>query len=561
MEIGIILCIFFLCILIAFVRGAAEEKRKRLAYRESLRKTYSVLRPRNYSHDDWVNVPRLFKSRGGEFALDDITWNDLDMDRIYALIDKTQSQVGGQYLYDMLRRPKLDNHDLERMERHIDYYMSHEEERLDTQMALRDLGNTGKYSLYEYIEGLDNIKKQSNTKHIACIVALIASIAFIAVSGVVGVIALVVVLCYNVTTYMSEKNKVLPYVSVFGYIFRMVYCAENICGSKSDEIEDYTLHLKEEIKEISPFVKKSGVIFSINSSSGNPLDIVYTYVKMFTHVDLIQFNKILNFVRDHKETIRDLALDIGYIDALISVGGFRKSVPYYSKPKFVLDKGFTILEGYHPAIKAPVANSFESKHGMLLTGSNASGKSTFLKMTAINAILSQTINTALSKEYQAPMFRIYSSMSLRDNLEGGESYYIVEIKALKRICDATEDKTYDNPLLCFVDEVLRGTNTVERIAASTEIMKYLSKDDVYCFAATHDIELTHLLEDYYDNYHFEEDVKDGDVLFTYHLLEGRARTRNAIKLLSVIGFPTDIVEEATTLATQIQDLRVENIKR
>lgn len=86
-------------------------------------------------------------------------------------------------------------------------------------------------------------------------------------------------------------------------------------------------------------------------------------------------------------------------------------------------------------------------------------------------------------------------------------------------------------MLCFVDEVLRGTNTVERISASTEILKSLSAEQVLCFAATHDVELTELLAKEYDNYHFEEEIVEGDVRFNYRLLTGKATTRNAIKLL------------------------------
>ena len=127
----------------------------------------------------------------------------------------------------------------------------------------------------------------------------------------------------------------------------------------------------------------------------------------------------------------------------------------------------------------------------------------------------------------------------------------MEIKALKRIVDVAEKtlrSTDDIPLLCFVDEVLRGTNTVERIAASAQILEYLSQKGIYCFAATHDIELTHLLENSYDNYHFEEEVKDGDMLFSYHLLPERAQTRNAIRLLELIGFSDNIIQKADKLA-------------
>jgi DNA mismatch repair ATPase MutS len=108
-------------------------------------------------------------------------------------------------------------------------------------------------------------------------------------------------------------------------------------------------------------------------------------------------------------------------------------------------------------------------------------------------------------------------------------------------------------VLCFVDEVLRGTNTIERIAASTQILEKLSTSGVICFAATHDIELTHLLEDKYDNYHFREEVSGGDIIFPYQLLQGRAQTRNAIKLLEIIGFSEDVINNADEMARNFLD--------
>ena len=179
---------------------------------------------------------------------------------------------------------------------------------------------------------------------------------------------------------------------------------------------------------------------------------------------------------------------------------------------------------------------------MLITGSNASGKSTFLKTVAINCILAQTIHTCMADCFKASMFRVCSSMALRDDIEGGESYYIVEIKALKRIMD--ELRTEGAPVLCLVDEVLRGTNTVERIAASVQILRSLGIHKCLCFAATHDIELTQLLKGEYSNYHFEEKIEDNDISFSYKIISGRAKTRNAIKLLGIMGYSEEIVSKA-----------------
>ena len=137
-------------------------------------------------------------------------------------------------------------------------------------------------------------------------------------------------------------------------------------------------------------------------------------------------------------------------------------------------------------------------------------------------------------------------MALRDDIFQGESYYMVEIKSIKRILDAAEVK--GSKVLCFVDEVLRGTNTVERIAASTQILKKLADSNVECFAATHDIELTALLNNDFYICHFEGDVSDNDVKFDYILKEGPATTRNAIKLLGVLGYDENIVNRAQEMA-------------
>ena len=196
-------------------------------------------------------------------------------------------------------------------------------------------------------------------------------------------------------------------------------------------------------------------------------------------------------------------------------------------------------------------NSIRTERGVLVTGSNASGKSTFLKTVALGAVFAQTICTVPAKSFSAPFCRVMSSMSLRDDLSGGESYFMAEIRALKRILDACAKG--ETKVLCFVDEVLRGTNTVERIAASSRILQSLSGKGVLCFAATHDIELTHLLEDVYENYHFEETIEEGDISFNYLLKEGRAQSRNAIRLLEVMGYDERVIKEAEVMAERFME--------
>ena len=254
-------------------------------------------------------------------------------------------------------------------------------------------------------------------------------------------------------------------------------------------------------------------------------------------------------VKARKNELNEIYEILGILDASIAVASFREWLGEdgYCLPELVQsEKPFLKMEqGYHALIEEPVANSIHAEKCVLITGSNASGKSTFIKTVAINGILAQTIHTAVAASYKASYFKIFSSMALRDDLQGKESYYIVEIKSLKRILEQTGDKV---PVLCFVDEVLRGTNTLERIAASAQILRSFADTNTICFAATHDLELTQMLERHYDNYHFQEQIVEDEVVFDYSLQSGKAVSRNAIKLLGMMGYSKDIIKKAEELA-------------
>ena len=270
---------------------------------------------------------------------------------------------------------------------------------------------------------------------------------------------------------------------------------------------------------------------------------------MMTHVDIIIFNNLLKKINGNLEKIEKIYDFAGFLDASISVYLFRESIETYCIPK----KGAFIKASqiYHPLLTDPVKNDITAEKSVLLTGSNASGKSTFLKAVAVNVILAGAINTATAEEFFTPDFRIYSSMALRDSIQDGKSFFVVEIGSLKRIyAGSLESK---RPVICFVDEVLRGTNTVERIAASTAVLQEFAENGITCFAATHDIELTSTLSGLFDNYHFEEFVEDGEVKFPYKLLEGPSVSRNALQLIGQFGFPENAVKKARKMVEQFND--------
>lgn len=119
--------------------------------------------------------------------------------------------------------------------------------------------------------------------------------------------------------------------------------------------------------------------------------------------------------------------------------------------------------------------------------------------------------------------------------------FIKEIKYLKRML---EQLNVDRCTICIVDEILRGTNTRERIAASEAILEYLTKENCLVMVASHDQELTSLLQKQYDNYHFSEKIGEQDIEFDYKLYSGPATSQNAIRLLEYVGFPKKIIADA-----------------
>lgn len=537
-------------VIAVFAREAYRAKKAEKKFIKGLYEEYFRLSDKKYSPERFEKIGSYYLRHRKDGQIDDITWNDLGMDEIFRRMNYTLSASGEEYLYYTLRTPMQDNDETEHFEKLVNFFGEHPDERVRFQFRMNKLGYTGKYSLYDYIDNLDYLGERSNRKHLLFDFLFIPLIGMLWVNFSLGILGIVLLMVYNIASYFNEKNEMDPYVTSFAYILRLMAVCDELEKMKPDACGEELERIRTHKKKLQAMRRNSFWVMSGNSGGNAPgdiLNVVMDYIRMVFHVDLIKFNRMLNFLKGHIEDVDVLIGTLGYMETAVAVWIFRQSLENgWCLPEFTKAESVEMREGYHPLLDAPVKNSISAERGVLLTGSNASGKSTFLKTVAVNAILAQSIHTCMADGYRAPFFHVYSSMALRDDLSGGESYYIVEIKALKRILDAAA--AGERPVLCFVDEVLRGTNTVERIAASTQILCSLSGAGILCFAATHDIELTGLLENRFDNYHFEEDVKDGDICFNYRLQAGKATTRNAIKLLELMGYDEKIIEKASRQA-------------
>lgn len=488
------------------------------------------------------SVSSYFRNKNEKNIIDDITWNDLNMDDILKKINNTQSTAGSEILYDMLRNPLNNQQDLDKRNNVIEYFRKNEAKRKEVQYILGKLGTSDDLYTTNCLYNEIDISGNKLFKYRLLAIAPIISLCLIFFSGYF-IILFIISIIFNI--YISQNNKKYHYnTEGFTYVLSVVKSANKIKSLKIDEIEKNLYNIDSDLEEVKN-IRKKYIKQDVNSAIAD-VNVFSEYIKMIFLTDLITYEKVKNTVVRKSENLKLIYEFVGTIDALIGVASFRDSLKYYSLPQLIKSnrKEENLLEFteiYHPLILHPVTNSGSFYNSILLTGSNASGKSTFIKTVAINAILAQTIYTCCAKDYKSSYFNICTSMALKDDIFSNESYYIVEIKSLKRIIDSINENI---PCLCFVDEILRGTNTVERVASSCEVLKYLGDRNCICFAATHDIELTHLLDDNFENYHFEEIITDKDIKFDYKLYKGRAQTRNAIKLLAFMKYDDSIVLNA-----------------
>lgn len=497
------------------------------------------------------NVSSYFRNKNGKNVIDDITWNDLNMDDVFKKINNTQSTAGQEVLYDMLRTPLYNQKILTKRDKVIEYFKNNEKERYEIQFILGKLGKSNEVYITNCLFNKEDNSKSKLLKFrlLAWLPAISLLLLFLNPICIILTVGFVVL-----NVFISQKNKVKNYdADGFKYMIKLINAANKIKEKNIYEIDENINSIDASLKKLKNIKRKRVGIQE--KSIMSDMDIFTEYANLVFLRELITYEKVKNTIIKNKEELKHVYEYIGTIDALIAIASFRESLDFYTKPYLKIsekkeDNTIEFKDIYHPLVKNPVLNNGNFSKGVLITGSNASGKSTFIKTIAINAIMAQTIYTCFAKEYKSSYFNIYTSMALKDDIHSSESYYIVEIKSLKRILDQVHNII---PCLCFVDEILRGTNTVERIASSCEVLKNIGNENALCFAATHDVELTYMLDDIFENYHFEESITDNDIKFDYKLHGGRTRTRNAIKLLEFMGYDKNLVENANYRAKKFLD--------
>lgn len=469
------------------------------------------------------------------FYIDDTTWRDLNMDAVYRRINTGSTTAGEQYLYYMLRRPMNAQQSAAQTEL-ISLMEQEPETRLKLQKRLSRIGRYRKVDISGVL--------QNHTVSSVWLIVYLALALFLPVSIVLTILfgapaAILPILSLTVNGILHEyrMHKCDQQIRTVNYCVALVWALHKMRRMAHPKLDSQFQKAYPHLDRLNSLL----VIGPVSTTSHN--DIASVFMTFFL-LDLISFELLGKQLAKHHDDLFVIHEAVGQVDAAINIASYRKSTAHSCTPQIVYHTTKPFIHAknvVHPLLPQPVLNDLSMEKSLLITGANASGKSTYLKASLLCALLAQTICTAPCDSYNASAFRLFTSMAISDNIQTGESYYIAEIKSLKRILDA---RCTDTPIFCAIDEVLRGTNTIERIAASTEILKVLSQSNLLCLVATHDAELCSLIGNEYDQAHFQETITENDVLFDYKLKPGMATTRNAIDLLRLIGFDESLVQAA-----------------
>lgn len=530
-------------VLAGFIAGNIVSKimDKRRSHSQIIAELDSPPDPKRFNEIE--SIAEFYLSTGGNNSdgIDEITWNDLDMDDVFDRINTCQSSVGEEYLYALLHRGLGENEELFR--HGLELLGGNRELRISVCEKLKNLGSMNYNSVAETCFGKSLTLDEENEAVYKWFPFLPFALALLGLifGGIGAALGFIAGCIINMVVYYKNSFKYAAEKGMMKYLSDMLYCCKTL-GEASDD--PLIFQLSEMFKPFERIAKKLAWINRLDGVQDSDIEAGFaSYVKLVTFIDINGFFEVKRIAAENGEGLRQIYERIGLLDAVCAVLNFRGSCGTYCEPNFTDSKEICFKGMVHPLIENAVSNDFEMRENILITGSNASGKSSFVKAAAVNAVLAQSILTCTAESFSLRRCRVVTSMAVRDDICAGDSYFVAEVKSMRRIVEAAQNEY----CFCVIDEILKGTNTAERIAASVSVLTVLAGTGSLCAAATHDIELTDIMADKYRNIHFTERIEGSSVLFDYKVREGAARTRNAIKLMKINGFSDEIIDMAESL--------------
>ena len=474
--------------------------------------------------------------------VDGQTWHDLDLYRVFDQLNYTQSSIGAEALYQKMRlikfQPEASLQELE------DFFDHHPDLRLKVQVVMNQLGKKNHNMARSIVA---NPGKQDSKIYLSLYIFLaclpVFSLFFLPFFKIQAMMVLVASATFNIifSSIRNWSNKLrLDQVS---YLVRIFASAE--------KLSRLALPKQETLKQaVQPF-KKTKVISSILQSptGSSEMEIILIYLNFLFLIPQIAQIYIYQQVRAHQKEAQETINLLGELEVAISLLRHKRDFELICQPHFSKEGGIRGKSLYHPLIANPVVNDVSFEKNMVISGDNASGKSTYLKMVAINCILAQGLGFAYGESLELSYGHVMTSMDVSDDIEVGDSYFITESKTILRMIESLEKSGFH---YFFIDELFKGTNTIERIGSGLGIVRWLSRHNCLYMISSHDIELVAASGAVNDNYHFDSRYVDGKIVFDYQIKQGAAVTKNAVNTLKSLHFPSEITQTSQELIGQYE---------
>ena len=494
---------------------------------------------------DFKNI----EDKGEEFLQGDHGFiNDLDIfgrSSLFQMINSTKTKFGRNKLAEILSLEKLPQ----------------KNEIKEKQEAIKELGekiefrqklevkSTFKKSGIKEIEDIltwskEDLKRKKNIMIIPYIFIAFTFITIILIILGKLQISYLVLMClinYIVVKYQSKESRYE--MDLFEAHKKDIEAYKNIL-ELLDKEEFTSKYLKEKKNNLRNKDNKSAyeemnklnkLIDWIGDSKANAY---YLIINVLFLTDLFILKNLENWKKENGKYLEEWLNIMGEFEALASISNLQFDFENWSYPE-ITDEN--IVEGNnigHPMItNKAVVNSFNinGKHKVaLITGSNMSGKSTFLRTVGLNLVLSYIGAPTFSKSFKCGIFNIYTCMRTKDNLEESISSFYAEILRIKILIEAAKK---GEKVFFLLDEIFKGTNSKDRHDGAIVLINQLVNNNALGLVSTHDLELCDLenTKEWIRNYNFQEYYEDNNIKFDYKLREGRSKTQNAIHLMKLAG--------------------------
>jgi DNA mismatch repair ATPase MutS len=307
---------------------------------------------------------------------------------------------------------------------------------------------------------------------------------------------------------------------------------ESFEGKKLNNLKEKLVYKKD---KASKEIKKLSELFSRMDSINNLFAMVLFNGTFLFHVHTLR--SLLKWKKEHAEAIGEWMDIVAEAEALGSLGNLYFNNPDFTFPKLNSENKVEFKNLAHPLLnpETRIGNDVDFNPGfMILTGSNMSGKSTFLRSLGVNMVLAGIGAPVCAKEANIHPLPVLVSMRLSDSLSDSESYFFAEIKRLKQIMDSLKNQ----PAFVLLDEILRGTNSDDKRTGTIEVVKKMVQLNAIGAIATHDIEVCNTTYEYpasLSNHCFEVQIVNNDLYFDYILREGICKNKSATFLMEKMG--------------------------